>query len=236
MSTLTVYPDPGDPGTTTIDGVTATSGRATWADAHDAADSDIIGTTNLSTVCVRSTLAGTYAIGRSFFLFDTSALGSGATVTAATLSLASEAASNTSADSTTVEIVSATPASNTSLSTADYDQIGSTSFASMTFGASGTWSGVDGAYNDFTLNASGLANISVTGISKFAARAGIDLSNTAATGINENRCYYADTAGNASDPKLVITYTPAVLDVPSQVIPAVMGLLNSGGFVGTKWV
>jgi hypothetical protein len=226
FSTLTVYPDPGDPGTTSVDGFVAITNAATWADAHDATDGSVANTTQTAGVFIRSSFAGgLYGDVRFFALFDTSALGSGATVSNAVLSFATYALGNTSIDNSTAEIVSASPASNTTLGTPDYDQLGTTSFASMTIGSGGTWSDVDGTYNDFTLNASGRANISSTGVSKFAVRVGLDLSNVAPTGVNENNCYRADNAGNASDPKLVITYTAAPL-----TIAGFKGLLDFIGY------
>ena len=86
----------------------------------------------------------------------------------------------------------------------DFDQIGSTVFATK---ALTDWVTTDGTYNTFTLGAGGIANISKTGISKFATRISLDTSNTAPTGVNVTNCYYSDAVGTATDPKLTGTST-----------------------------
>jgi len=150
--------------------------------------------------------AGCY---RFIMCFDTSALTAGATLSSAVLSLYGRSGSTNGLGSDNIHIVASTPASTSSLSTSDYNQLGTTSFGSMAYGS---WSG--SAYNDITLNSSGLSNISKTSISKFGSTLGWDLNNSftgtwvafGTTGYNFNS---ADTAGTSSDPKLVVTYTMA---------------------------
>jgi len=62
------------------------------------------------------------------------------------------------------------------------------------------------------LNATGRGNVSLTGISKFGSRnANYDVANSApaftAFASNGIQIYFADQAGTANDPKLVVTYT-----------------------------
>lgn len=152
---------------------------------------------------------------RSMFLFDTSSIGDSDTINSATLSLYG-ASKTKGADIPTTGIipVASTPASNTNIVTADYDQFGSTAFASeITYT---NWS--TAGYNDFALNASGLANISKTGVSKFGFRTTADQSNTEPTGdIYYNQtlrmgCYYVAQTGTDNDPKLVVVHTtPATI-------------------------
>jgi hypothetical protein len=95
----------------------------------------------------------------------------------------------------------------------DYAGCGSTSFTGAPKSYSG-WS--TGGYNDFTFNATGIAAISLTGVSCFSVRnanydvAGIEpawssnfLSNIAA--------YTADNGSN--EPQLVVTYTAPSYDI-----------------------
>jgi len=68
-----------------------------------------------------------------------------------------------------------------------------------------------GAYNDFTLNASGIANIAKTGISKFGYRHAVDIDNSAPTWGSGADSYFtasfSDTGSN--QPKLDVTFTRA---------------------------
>lgn len=195
-ATLTVYPDP-DVETTSVDGYSflnnanyTTTRNA--AAGQNAADND-------GELQIENGFGGagsTYNIGRSFVLFDTSALTSGATISAAVLSLNSGGAKD---GTTAVDIVSGSPASNTAIVADDYDQCGSTSFGSIASTSNG--------YNDFTLSAAGIATISKTGVSKFCARHNGDLNNTTPAARHYSYMRSADLSGTSTDPKLVVTYT-----------------------------
>ena len=110
-----------------------------------------------------------------------------------------------------MNIYSATPASNTALVAADYSTGGTTAYATALTYASITTS----AYNDFTLNATGLGAIDKTGITKFCGRnANYDVAGVAPANHDQNRTSRrvivstADAAGTGQDPKLVVTHTP----------------------------
>lgn len=206
MATLTVYPDAGDPGSTSVDGTVLYDGAAlgTWSTTRDATAGTAKNTTADSIIFMRARLVtDSYRVTRGFFLFDTSALTSSANISAATFSIAGTGTATADDDVSTIHIVSSTPAANTTLALEDYDQVGSTSFASL---AMASWVTTLDTYNGFALNASGLANISKTGVSKFATRNSRDLDNSAPTGTNQATCFLSDVAGTTSDPKLVITY------------------------------
>ncbi|MEK7554194.1 MAG: hypothetical protein AAB517_02390 [Patescibacteria group bacterium] len=205
MSTLTVYPDAGYPGTTTCDGNISIA-TATWAGSRDATAGNSVTVDSPANILMQARLDAVpeYLVTRGFFLVDASALTSAANISAATWSFAANGAVFSNADLSTIHLVSSTPASNTTLVIGDFDQIGSTSFSSL---AMASWVNTDHTYNDFALNANGIANISKTGVSKFAARNSRDLDNSAPTGNNICSCYFADQAGTTDDPKLVITYT-----------------------------
>lgn len=200
---LTTYPD-ADPETTSVDGTSQYTAAVLWSDAHDATDGTAANSTSANPILCRSTFAVTYAITRAFHLYDTSALTASASISAAVESFAASGTGLTNDDTSSINIVSSSPASNTNIVVGDFDQVGSTVFASM---AISSWNDTDGTYNDFTLDANGIANISKTGISKFGVRNSRDVANTAPTGSNIVSCYFADQAGTATDPKLVITYT-----------------------------
>jgi len=152
---------------------------------------------------------------RSMILFDTSALPDNANISSAVISIYGKEILNDVGNSIGSCIYSANPASNTDLSTADFDQYGTTELANTI--AVGDFN--DSAYNDHTLNASGIAAISKTGVSKFGWRESTyDAPDNTPPWQGNNcgtypcydrfRAYSADETGTSKDPKLVVTYTP----------------------------
>lgn len=209
FDTLTAYPD-ANPETTTVDGRTYTADSnvifstiraAAGATAEDSG-------TDQEFVLLRSTTSSDQYqfLVRSLFLFDTATLTSSATISAAVLSLYGTN-KNVANGSNTIDIVSSNPAGNTGLVAADHATLGTTVYADMASAAYST-----SAYNDFTLDANGIAQVSKTGVSKFGARLGWDTDNSfggvwasaADTGFNG---YFADQTGTSNDPKLTITFT-----------------------------
>lgn len=211
FDTLTAYPDAGSPGTTTCDGnLHVGIFGDTWANviAANANDVNVTGTGIPVAGFVGSPTASQWSeLWRAMFLFDTSLL-AGASPTAATLSIAGSAKQDDLAASPTFDVYTATPASNTTLATTDMTSVGSVSQtgSAITYAA---WS--TAGYNDFTLNATGRGNISTTGVSKFAVReASYDVAASAPPYAASTRssvsAFFADEAGSASDPKLVVTF------------------------------
>lgn len=201
LSTLTVNPD-ANPETTTVDGYT-TEGNANWATARGASSgsfaTDDSGNTLLNEAYF---FAGTtYYISRLFTLFDTSALTAPAVISAATYSLYKNATAVGNANSTYVALITTTPASNTAIVSGDYDQVGTTKQANDLNYASISTS----AYFDMALNATGISNVSKTGVTKFGCRDGRDFDNSAPTGTNSIEIGSSDVGSNK--PKLVITYS-----------------------------
>ena len=143
---------------------------------------------------------------RNIATFDTSALGASANISDATLSIKGSSKGNALGSDTT-HLVSATPASNNVIVLGDYGQLGTTSFANITYANFSTT-----AYNDYVSSADLIANISKTGISKFGFRGEWDLNNSFtgvwASGANTQIVgAAADVSGTTSDPKLVVTFT-----------------------------
>lgn len=158
-----------------------------------------------------------YQIMRHIYTWNTSALGSD-TVSSATISLYSDGASNPDGDS--VSIVAATPGSTSDIVNADYDQLGTTKFATDI-----SFSNWDNEYENFALNASGLANIAQSGISKFGVRTARDLSASAPTGNNSAAIHFADFTGTTRDPKLTIEHTAAATSTGTTTV-AFRGIQN----------
>jgi hypothetical protein len=216
FATSTFYPDP-DPETTTVDGNVymnrAADSGMNWVTLISQATGE--GKSDASTndwafnILHGQTLADTWRrCARSIFLFDTSALSSEATITAAVLSLYGTQKNDDNNATPDLDIYTVSPASNTSIALSDYGSFGSTSqtgspiaYASMS--ATG--------YNDFTLNATGRGNVNKTGISKFGARnANYDVAavtpNAVVNASSNLFVNFADISGTSTDPKLVVSY------------------------------
>jgi len=216
FSTATVYPD-ANPETTTVDGETGyennTGTNISWSDIHSGASGATKQANDSGTIAHVQVESDTGSNGyrknyRAFTLFDTSSLTSSATISAATLSLYGQDKGNSSGGFwTTIEIVTTTPASNTAITTSDYTNVG---FVRQATGVSYS-SFSTSAYNDFPFNATGIGNISKTGVSKFGQLNDKDLDNTEPSWENNHNeytfWYTADQSGTSNDPKLVITYT-----------------------------
>lgn len=223
LTTTTVYPDP-DPETTTVDGYVARDGQVeTWATAHDnATGTGASAVATASNMCYTAEGFTTNAkwVYRAVFLFDASAITDTDTIDSAVFSVFVTTIYDEGLGDNTKEytvLCSSNPASNTTLATSDYDynDFGTTAFSNTIADTTGT----PNAYYDYTLNASGLAAVSKTGVTKFALRHGYDITNTepiaASTyknnGITGGR--WADYTGTTSDPKLVITHSAGVVNV-----------------------
>ena len=140
----------------------------------------------------------TFYIYRSVLVFDTSALPSGVIITAAVISLYGQAKDVATAFN--VDIVSGTDLADT-LVAADYGDLldDTTSFGSIT---STAWT--VSAWNDITLNATGIAAIVKAGITRFGIRNSLDIAISEPTAFN-----YVQFVGlgYGTDAKITITYT-----------------------------
>jgi hypothetical protein len=221
FATLEKYPD-ADPETTTVDGFvdqTYTLGSGvSWATIRAAAGSganDNQASNSCMNIVSDNVSNQWLRFRRGIYLFDTSALTSGANISAAVVSLYGSAKDDGLGISPNVDVYTSAPASDTTIVAGDFDSIGSVSQT----GTPITYAGFSiSGYNDFTFNATGLGNISKTGISKFGTRnANYDVANSPPTWSNNLESYidsyFADQTGTANDPKLVVTYT-----TPGQVI------------------
>ena len=211
----TFYPD-ADPETTSIDGYVAQTGFPdfTWAEIRaltSGSAADDSGTVWYIHHGADDETNRWRHLFRALFLFDTSALDDTAVISSATLSLYGKAKADGLSSAPDINIYSSTPASNTALAVGDYDQVGATAFSTPISYAN--WKIADPFWNDFALNADGLAAITKTGVSKFSAREVThDVGGTAPPWVNVATSYlqgYASEQGAGYKPKLVVTYTPA---------------------------
>lgn len=241
-TTSTFYPD-ADPESTSVDGfANKGAGLSSWAASRSAAG-DGSNDTSTSGIVVQSEQAGAndYPIKRTFYLFDTSALPDGDTIDSATLSIYSTGSGNDTESSSPADLVltESNPASNTAIVNSDYD-IGNWASFTTEFASRidlGTFIGTS-QYHVFTLNASGLSNISKTSISKFGVRAANDFDNNAPTARSYGFGYYADQTGTTNDPKLVVIHSGGTaynmpVTVGVFVLTGIANILNRGWVIAT---
>ena len=211
LDTSTKNPD-ASPETTTVDGQceegTATT---TWATIRDATDSDSASDDGiqLSAQIVTNATPAWAQFNRSIVLYDHSDVDDAATKDSCIQSVFTKFPFDNWATQQAITLVTSTPASNTAVTTADYDQLG-------TVKQSDTETLIDNisdeSYMDYTLNATGLANISLTGVSKFGYRLKEDADDNpqaiAATKTAQVDWEAAEHTGG-NDPKSVLQYTVA---------------------------
>ncbi len=209
FDTLTAYPD-AHTETYTVDGEVGRDHNGdTWAQIRDGAGTYAL-PSNATMYAPRVTCYGITNqfsfISKGIVLFKLSGLG---TVSGAVLSLCGTAHATTGYK-VDCNIYASTPASNTDLVAADYQQVGSTAFSTAITYDNFSIVG----YNAYTFNSTGLATIA-NGIVKYGFRdPTYDVANSAPTWGSANDSYLgvaaADNTGTTSDPKLVVTYTTVV--------------------------
>jgi len=207
------YPD-AHPESTSVDGRVYGGTGQTWDTLHHAtsgaaADSESTAVWMVYCEGAKGT-PNTYSYSlRTYLLFDTSSLPDSAIISAAILSIYGTSKTTVS-EAPTINIYAGTPFANTSLTANDYNitNFGTgTAFATAITYANWSITG----YNDFTLNASGIAAISLISVSKFAALdAAYDVTDSPPTPTATEgwgfQGYFSEK-GNGYKPKLVVTYT-----------------------------
>ena len=212
--TSTFYPDP-DPETSTVDG---TAIRGVGAGESFSAIRSSVGTSNIdntSTGAVVDISASADSgnpwdnMRRGIFGFDTSPVPDTASISSATFSIDGTARSNFYSQSVVVDRKVPTTAND--IANGDYDVSGWGGIEQASNRITiASWSTT--AYNDFTLNSTGIGNISKTGISWFGLRLSGDFDNSepspwqsvANATASGN---FAERTDTTQDPKLVMVYT-----------------------------
>ena len=172
----TFYPD-----ASAIDGHVGRDGNDLWADMRASGSSetnDDSGTTILAYNVAANAPTDRYAsLYRGIFLFDTSDLPDDDLIDSATFEfVVTQMYVNLNASSDSLSMVTSAPASDTSLTNADYNVLSTTKQAAdLTVS---TMTDDSSTYTVMTLNATGLGNISKTGITKFGTRGTVDLADS----------------------------------------------------------
>lgn len=218
MTVNVFYPD-ADTESTSVDGnmqrTQPNDETSSWSDMQSGAGTQADDSAPVITLemFTHSTAGRWSYLTRAILLFNTSDL-SGLTLTSATIGVVLYAGGVTDDFSQTCELVLSTPASNTALVAADYTELG-TALQATGKALSSYTAGPGAGYQDITLSATGLGNISKTSITKLGFRFSGDVSNTEPTspgGSERSRLqiYSAEeTHGSDIRPKLtVITVAP----------------------------
>lgn len=164
-------------------------------------------------------------VSRSIFGFDTSSINDTDSVSSATFSLYGTAVDDGAFDQDLVLDRNVPPSGGGSFAASDFnianwDEVeqASNRIDLGSFNTSG--------YNDWTLNATGMANIDNTGETWFGIRGSSDFDNSAPTWVSGDianaQAYYADETGTAKDPALTVEHSDA---------PAVGGTIQDLSYV-----
>jgi len=213
-TTSTFYPNPSS-GTAPIDGTAfrqpGGSGEAWWAIRTGSGTSVDDGSWYNAITSYNGDGGSSYSnLSRSFFGFDTTPLGIGAskTIDSATLSIRGMNKYGSGASQSTVVIDRNVPSDESQLSASDFNIA--------------NWDGVEQAsnrvtynswningYNDFTLNATGTSNISTTTNTWFGTRGKGDFEDNAPVSASSVALegYFADKDGTSYDPVLIVEHT-----------------------------
>jgi len=209
MATYTLYPDASF-GATTVDGFVgrAIAGTETLATIRSGAGTDSLYDANPDLVYIgaSTTINQFNEIDRGILTFDTSSIVDSDTITSVVLSLYGNAKSN-GLGSPDLHIAGATPTVDNNVEPADYNLCQTTSFGSISYA-----SFTNAVYNDITLNASGIANVSKTGISRFSVQLSWDINNSFTGSWSSGLSSFfkwvsADGGGAVTGPKLTVTTT-----------------------------
>jgi hypothetical protein len=209
-TTSTFYPD-AHPETSSVDGYIFRGIQGTWSEVRTGAGTQAVDDATTSGIGLSSgTESPKYvSLRRGCVFFETSALPDNAVITSATLSLYGESKVDDNNWQPNINVYNVITGSNTSLSTADYLY---TNYGSTAYSTSITYNGWStSGYNDFELNSTGRAAISLTGITKFGIRnANYDVANNApgwGGWLTPSRLnWYSAEQGAGYKPKLAVTY------------------------------
>ncbi len=150
---------------------------------------------------------------RGAFLFLTSAIGSGGTISSATFQFTASAADDGFAENASSSMVVSAPDSNTAIIASDYENGFTSDIKQATDLLMSGITADSSTYNVFTLNATGEGNISKTSVSKFGVRSTFDVDNSAPTHAANVKAGLAirsaDETGTNIDPKLVVVHASA---------------------------
>jgi len=211
MATMTFYPDAGNPGTTSVDGrVYFVAGTpASFTSIRNNAGTGLSATASNEIFAHLDGRNGTtnwQRLDRGILNFDTSALPNDATITSAVLSIYSQGGEDYFSQS--LGIVKNNKVFDNQIVNSSYNIVNWDMTLQSDTMTVANWL-ASTAYKDFTFNATGISNISKTGVSKFGLVLSADYSNTDPGTHTANETYVvgASADGGSNIPKLVVNYT-----------------------------
>ena len=220
--TTTTYP-----GVTSLDGYTAKTGTATntWSGLRGGNGTAATSTVEspITSVLTANTTSNFWrSMYRLIYNFDTSILPDDVTITSSTFGVYFDTGAylNSWPATSTLNLTQAYTANSTTLINSDFENNVSYTTRMSTDKLISSFSA---GYINFSLNADGLANISKTGLSKFAMKSNWDLDNAPPTWIsggNIRLLFYTSESGLSVTPYLTIEYTvsESLINKPSLII------------------
>ncbi len=224
FDSLTAFPEANEPAVLVEDSyLTLTPGGAGSSFAtlvSTSTASSKIGGSSFSAALVGGSSSDLFSrLNRIFTAFDTSVLPPASAISSATVSYLGQTKAN-QLGSTGIAIVDALVADNANVDVSEFGAIGAVKFAEKNY--------ADivadfATYNDFSLNAAGIAAIQPYGATTLAAilQWDFDQSFGGAWAADPNKSEVtfasADTPGTTQDPKLAITYTAAPLQTLGRI-------------------
>ena len=215
-TTSTFYPD-AHTETASCDGIVGRdTANEAWATIRDTAGNWVNDTVNdyaWGNLIQSGVSSGWMNFLRTFAFFDTSSIPDTDVIDSAILSIYGTSKTDAHNCTPDVGVYGTTSTGTTALANADYQKYLSTAFSSTISYANWSTAG----FNDFALNADGLANISKTGLSRFCIRnVKHDVANTEPSRGGNNlqsatKGYFADQTGTSNDPKLVVVHSSPVV-------------------------
>jgi hypothetical protein len=193
-----------------------------YATAHDAGAGGI---TDKSTIIFigQTYVAPDYSLYRAMIPVDTSGLPDDAILLGGVVGLYGDAdLSATDFDLTVVEFTGSNP-----IVSEDYHHFGATSWGSLSTAGGFSITG----YNSITLNATGLAAISKTGVTLLGLRSSREIVGTVPTQSERVVVKSADNSGTDMDPKLDITYATPVYKVLTETLGLTEGTVRRRNMV-----
>jgi len=228
-TTLTFFPD-AHVETTTVDGTVYSQGNGslgkTWSDIRDDPGNNVEDSnTTIDVLVGGGTVASQYeTLSRCIMLFDTTTIPVGSVKSSGTVTLRTETVSVESgaSDAWGINICGSNPTSNTALASGDYANLVFTAYSATVIAVSGLSADTDEVW---TLNASGLAAVTLGGITKFGVCFTEDIAGSgnydqgSRVGTRGN-FYSADQTGTDDDPTLSVVFT-FTIDPPTSLAASV---------------
>ena len=209
MATVSEFNPDADTESSSVDGQARQDGAAgpTWAGMRGGAGNSSADSATTDDVRIQNDSAGNWSDRRRLhFVFDTSSLPDNAIITAARFRFVATSKTDSFTDS--ISLVAGTTASSTALANSD--------FAIANFGAKwasdttvSSLTADSSTYNNISLNATGLAGISVTGVTKIGMLSTFDKddSEPSTSGVLEQTIVQVVMADNGSEePILEVTW------------------------------